>query len=322
MIESGSVRFDLAALGELVIDLMPLPYGDGLAFVAKPGGAPANLAAGVARLGLRATMISKVGDEAFGRASTASLASAGVSVEAVRLTRGHNTPVAVVSQTSTGEADYIFYRENSADSNLTVDDVALDIVSASRILHVGTLLLATPVSAAAQRHAIGHARAQGVALSTDVNLRPSFWRDHGAMRDAGLEMIALASIAKVSTEELVMLTGSAEMDDAVRALWHPGLLALAVTKGSDGAHLFTSNEAVSVPGFPVETVDTVGCGDAFMASLLTSLLKVDMKPPRGDALRAVAVRACAAGAIVATRSGALESMPDNEELERFLAGHR
>lgn len=311
-------RYDVTALGELVIDLVPLPSAGNLAFAAKPGGAPANLAAGVARLGLRAAMIGKVGDELFGRAALAALQATGVATEGILRDGAHNTPVAVVSQTPEGDADYVFFRENSADANLAVADLALETIAASRILHVGTLLLATPVSAAAQRRAVAHAKAEGVAVSTDVNFRAAFWRDPAAMRDAGLEMVAAASLVKLSREELSLLAGDADMENAVRALWHPGLLVVAITEGPAGATLFTAGHAASVTAFPVEAVDTVGCGDAFWASLLASLVEADMTPPRGPALHTAARRAAAAGAILATCSGALESMPTRAALDGFL----
>ena len=151
-----------------------------------------------------------------------------------------------------------------------------------------------------------------------MNFRPAFWRDEARMRDAGLHTVKAASIVKASADELALLTGSTDVEPAVRSLWHPDLIAFAVTKGGAGAELFTRSHAVSVPGFGVTVVDTVGCGDAFMASLLSGLLDWNFNLD-AEALTAVLTRACAAGAIVATRSGGLESMPDREAIDRFLA---
>ena len=311
--------YDVTTLGELVIDLLPAPSAGGLSFEAKPGGAPGNVAAGVARLGFRTAMITKVGDETFGRAAAAALAEAGVAVEGVVLSPAHHTALAVVSRNEAGDASYIFYRENCADSNLTVDDLPLDLIAASRVLHVGTLLLATQRSAAAQRHALNVAKGQGVLISTDMNFRRSFWQDAEAMRSAGRERVRAASIAKVSRDELALMADAGELADGVRSLWHDGMIAFAVTCGSEGAWLFTAESHVFVPAFSIDPVDTIGCGDAFMASLLAGLLQARGLPPAPELLPTIATRASAAGALMALRRGALENMPTSREIDTFLA---
>ena len=113
------MRYDVTTLGELVIDLVPIETPAGLAYLPKPGGAPGNVAAGVARLGHASAMITKVGTEAFGEAAVSALEAAGVATHAVIRTADHNTALAVVSKTASGETDFFFYRENCADSNLT-----------------------------------------------------------------------------------------------------------------------------------------------------------------------------------------------------------
>lgn len=311
------MRYDVTALGELVIDLVPVASPAGLAYLPKPGGAPGNVAAGAARLGLAAAMISKVGAEAFGGLALAALGNAGVAVEGVLRTPAHNTALAVVSLTPEGERDFFFYRENCADSNFSAGEVPVEMVQASRVLHVGSLWLATPTSAAAQRRALGCARQCGALVSADPNFRPAFWRDPDRMRQAGLEVVRAANIVKLSGEELKLLTGSSGID-AARSLWHPGLIALAVTRGAAGADLFTREHAVSLDGFAVTPVDTVGCGDAFMASLLAGLLGCGFSDLSEARLRRIGERACAAGALMATVTGALESMPTMAKIDRFL----
>jgi fructokinase len=311
------MRYDVTSLGELVIDLVPIETPAGVAYLPKPGGAPGNVAAGVARLEHPSAMITKVGTEAFGEAAVSALDAAGVATHAVIRTSAHNTALAVVSKTAGGETDFFFYRENCADSNLTPEDVPAELIAASKILHVGTLLLATPISAAAQRHAITTAKAKGALVSTDLNFRAAFWRDPRRMRDAGIEIVGAANIVKVSRDELALLSGGATTEATVRSLWHGGLIGFAVTKGAGGADLFTAHEAVSVAGFAVTPLDTVGCGDAFMASLLVGLVERDFAL-QGEALKTVALRACAAGAIIATRTGALESMPSSQDIDTFL----
>jgi fructokinase len=318
-VEGRAVRFDLTSLGELVIDLVPVMTPAGVAYLPMPGGAPGNVAAGLARLGHPSAMITKVGQEVFGETAVSALGAMGVSLDAVIRTGAHNTALAVVSLTKSGESDFFFYRENCADSNLSMEEVPEAVIAASRVLHVGTLPLATPVSAAAQRHAIDLAKARGVRVSADVNFRAAFWRDPNLMRAAGREVAAAANILKVSAAELMLLTGIADPAEAVRSLLHPGLIAVAVTKGAGGAELFSAGRVASVPIFPVEVVDTVGCGDAFMATLIASLIERDFEVRDAEDLRAITLRCAAAGAIVATRAGGLCSMPTRHAIEDFLA---
>jgi fructokinase len=203
---SAQREFDFVSLGELVIDLVPIPNVSGLAYAAKPGGAPANVAAGVARLGGRAAMIGQVGDDPFGQEALRAIVEAGVCADTIAVSKIHKTPLAVVSYLGDAEANYSFFRENSADINLALSDQALARIAASRILHVGTFLLATPVSGEAQRLAVAHARANGVAVSLDANFRSSFWNDTAAMVAAGREMIRHATFLKLSREELSLVT--------------------------------------------------------------------------------------------------------------------
>lgn len=319
MISPATRSFAVTALGELVIDLIPTPSPAGLAYLAKPGGAPANVAAGVARLGHASAMISKVGDEPFGAAALAALGAAGVDTDGVSLTSRYNTALAVTSLTPDGQAAYIFYRENCADSQLSPDDVPLDLIEDSRFLHVGTLLLATPRSAAAQIEAIAHAKTCRTLIATDLNFRIAFWRDPTAMKGAGLDMFRAANVVKIGADELAVLAGPGDVIRAVRSLWHTGLRVVAVTQGAAGADLLTADMHCHVPAFPVDVVDTIGCGDAFMAVLLAGLADLEGTPPGPGDLTRIGRRACAAGALIATAAGALENMPTDAAIEAFLA---
>jgi fructokinase len=317
----ASPRYDVAALGELVIDLVPVRGADGqTCFAAKPGGAPGNVAVGVARLGGRAAMLSKVGDEAFGRLLVATLNGYGVATHGVVATREGNSSLAIVTVAPDGDRDFIFYRNGGADTTFAPEEVDAAAIRASRFLHVNSLILGQPVSAAAQRHAVRVAQEAGVPVSVDVNLRRSLWRDPEDMRRAAVEAAGEANILKVSEDELEFLTGTTELDAGIAKLWHDGLLVLAVTLGPGGAVLATPRDRARVPGFAVEVVDTVGCGDAFMASLLADLA-ASFDVGSVAALERLARRACAAGAITATSAGAMESLPTAQRRDAFLASH-
>jgi fructokinase len=314
-------RFDVTCLGELMIDLVPLAgEGGGMRFAAKPGGAPGNVAVGVARLGLSAAMLSCVGRETFGRTLLDALSQDGVDTSGVLEAEGRSTGLAVVTLDAAGERDFFFYRNGCADQDYAPGDVRRGVLEQTEVLSVGSLFLASPASAAAQRFAVEAVTRAGGRIAADPNFRPPLWKETGAMIAAGREVIAAAHIVKVSMDEARAMAGTDDVPQAAAALWHGGLVILAVTKGAEGAEIYTAGERIEVAGFPVEAVDTVGCGDAFMAALLAGAAAHPAEAPSGRELHELARRACAAGALAAMRAGGMASLPTRAELDAFLAG--
>ena len=315
-----SPSYDVAAFGELIVDLVPDVTAQGVrCFVPKAGGAPGNVAVGVAKLGARAAMLSKVGDDAFGRVLTGTLTGYGVATEGVVRTQLGTTGLAVVTVDDTGDREFMFYRTGGADTTYSPAEVDEAVIRASNVLHIGSVFLSEDLPAASQHHAVAVAQAHGIMISADVNLRPTLWGDPDNMRRAALETVNAANILKISEEELVFLTDCEDRAQAVKLLWHPGLRLVAVTRGPDGAELYTEMLSVAVPGFVVKVVDTVGCGDAFMACLLSDLSHSEFDIGTEAVLTRLARRASAAGAIAAMGAGAMESLPTGAGLDAFLA---
>lgn len=314
------MAWDVACLGELVIDLVPHSQagGDWL-YAPSPGGAPGNVAVGLARLGRDTLMLGKVGDEAFGRLIVAALQRHGVDTAGVTRAVDEKTRLSVVSLAPDGERDFIFYRDNPADSLLDADDIIPAMITDAKVLHTGVLLMAAPRSAAAQTKAIVLARSAGRPIAVDPNFRPSLWPSAAAMLKAGRDAIAQASFVKLSETELRLLAGSGPLETAARSLWHPGMRMLAVTKGAHGAELFTSGASLSCRGYAVEAVDTTAAGDAFMASLISGLLDIEFATGAEEHLAHMLRSACAAGALAATVKGAMASLPDRAAIERLIA---
>jgi sugar/nucleoside kinase (ribokinase family) len=264
-------------------------------------------------------MLSKVGPGAFGELLVQTLADAGVEPLGIARATTEPTALAVVSLAANGEREFMLYREGCADANLSADELPMEALRGCRLLHVGSLSLATPVSAAAQRRAIGVVREHGGLISADVNFRPAIWRDLEAMRATGVEAARSADILKVSTEELTLLTGVDDIKAGAEALWHPALKVLAVTRGAAGAVLFTRDHCMEIPGDRVDVVDTVGCGDAFMAAMLAELLRRSATALTKRDLGEIGCFACAAGAVMAGVTGAMATMPQRLDIERLLA---
>lgn len=306
---------DVTCLGELFIDLVPHSQHNGQwLYVPSPGGAPGNVAVGLARLGRKVRMASRVGDDAIARLLVAALAGYGVDTSGIVFAPGEKTGLSVVTLSENGDRDFMFYHDSPADLHIATADVVAADIGASRILHVGVLPLSAPVSGAAQRKAMEIAKSAGLFLSCDVNFRPNLWPDPRDMLEAGRFLIARSTIVKVSEEELFSLAGGSDMDAAVATLRHDGLRLFSVTRGEQGAVLYMPNGKYTCAGFKVDAVDTTGAGDAYAASILSGALEglADADPKQ------LLLRACAAGALATAIKGAMESQPNADEIAQLI----
>jgi fructokinase len=311
--------WDVACLGELVIDLVPHSKSGGeWLYAPSPGGAPGNVAVGLAKLGRRVAMISKVAEDVFGNMIVSLLDRHGVDTSGVARTVREKTGLSVVSLGPAGDRSFAFYRDNPADLAIDVNDIVPNLVENSTLLHVGVLPMSTPRSAAAQGKAINLAKAAGRLISVDPNFRPDMWRNRDAMLSAGHDLVALADIVKLSEEELFLLTEGSSTEDAARRLWHKDLKVMAITKGAHGAELFTTKERFVCNGFSVEAIDTTAAGDAFLASLLSGFIQVSAENASHEQISHLLRSACAAGALATTKKGAMESIPKSQDIERLM----
>ncbi len=313
---------DVIACGELLIDFVSTESGVTLAeapaFKKAAGGAPANVAVGVARLGYRAGFMGQVGDDDFGHFLADTLAEAGVDVRGLRFSTEARTALAFVSLRKDGERSFMFYRHPSADMLWRPEDVDATYAAGTRIFHYGSISLIGEPSRSATLAALAHARRGGALISYDPNLRLALWPSAEAARAGMLDGWKHADLAKVSEEELEFLTGEADMAAAARMLWHDRLKLLTVTRGAAGAVYFLADASGEVPGFKVDAVDTTGAGDGFVAGLLAGLLDGGLQFER-EVVEAALRLGNAVGALTTTQRGAIPALPTRAAVEAFLA---
>ncbi|MCS7255686.1 MAG: PfkB family carbohydrate kinase [Thermomicrobium sp.] len=312
--------FDVVSCGELLIDFVALRRGvrlvDAPAFRRAAGGAPANVAVGVVRLGRRAAFLGQVGDDDFGHYLAETLARAGVDVRGLRFSPDARTALAFVSLRADGERDFLFYRHPSADMLWRPEDVDRAVASATRIFHFGSISLIEEPARSATLVAMETAREHGARLSYDPNLRLALWPSPESARAGMLRGLEHAEIVKLSREELAFLTGSSD-PAAARQLWHERLQLLVVTLGAAGCAYLTPQEEGEVPGFTVPVVDTTGAGDGFVAGLLVGLLEQGLDWSKRAVEQALRL-ANAVGALVCTRRGAIPALPTRRQVQRLL----
>jgi fructokinase len=313
--------FDVIACGELLIDFVStesgVTLGQAPGFQKAPGGAPANVAVGVARLGYRAGFLGQVGDDDFGHFLADTVAEAGVDVGGLLFSPAARTALAFVSLRSDGERSFMFYRHPSADMLWRPEDVDREYVASTRIFHHGSISLIGEPSRSATLAAVEYARAGGALISYDPNLRLALWPSADAARAGILAAWPYADLIKVSEEELVFLTGDDHVERAARSLWSERLKLLVVTLGAAGCMYITPGGSGVVAGFKVSPVDTTGAGDGFVAGLLAGLLDCGMSWEAADLERAMRL-GNAVGALATTQKGAIPALPTRAGVEAFL----
>lgn len=190
-------------------------------------------------------------------------------------------------------------------------------------LHFGSLsLIDEPIRSSALR-AIEIARAAGALISFDVNYRPALWTSREEAYQRVVETLPLVDLVKVNETELALLTGSEQLKSGSQALLAHGPKLCVVTLGAEGSFFQNGLNSAFIPGFEVETVDATGCGDAFIAGLLTQLVKPGQSPGEfsanelTDALR----YANAVGALTALTQGVIPALPNSDQVDVFLSQH-
>jgi fructokinase len=271
-----------------------------------PGGAPANVAVGIARLGGQSAFIGRVGDDPFGRFMAKTLADEKVDVKSMRLDPAHRTSTVVVDLDDHGERSFTFMVRPSAD--LFLDTADLPTFSAGEWLHVCSIALSAEPSRSATFEAMAAIRKAGGYVSFDPNIRPDLWPDENALRRCLEQALQSADVVKLSVEELAFLTGDVPVSVGLDTLMArcPARLVL-VTQGKEGVIAWHDGTVKHYPATPVQCVDTTGAGDAFVAGLLYGLAA-------GQDLTPVIALAQRCGALATTAKGAMTALPWQHDL--------
>ncbi|NUS38447.1 MAG: carbohydrate kinase [Lysobacter sp.] len=323
----SATRDVIACFGEALVDFLARPAsepGTPRQFVEYAGGAPANVAVAVARLGGHARFIGMLGEDLFGEMLAAQLRDAGVDTGCVRRTADAKTALAFVSLDAQGERSFSFYRPPAADLLFRAEDFDDACFDGVAVFHVCSNSLTEPAIAEATLAGMRRARAAGALVSMDLNLRPALW-PHGADPAprvwAALEQADLVKLCVSELDFLARTEGDA--DAPLRRLGNAHAQCVLVTDGAAPIRWFTRTRQGIAPTFTVAAIDTTAAGDAFVGGWLQSLVEQRLtRTTLGDFLEqpehlAAALRhAAACGALATTRHGAFAAMPTRAELER------
>ncbi|KAL4346443.1 hypothetical protein GQ457_17G025660 [Hibiscus cannabinus] len=311
----------VVSFGEFLIDFVPTVGGVSLAeapaFKKAAGGAPANVAVCVSRLGGTSAFIGKVGDDEFGHMLANILKENNVDNSGMRFDHSARTALAFVTLRADGEREFLFFRHPSADMRLHESELHIDLIKQAKIFHFGSISLIAEPCKSAQLAAMDIAKKSGSILSYDPNLRLPLWPSAEAARKGIMSIWDQADLIKVSEDEITFLTeGGDPYDDNVvmKNLFHPNLKLLIVTEGQQ---TFKGR----VPGIKVKPVDTTGAGDAFVGGLLSSLAS-DLNLFQDEKrLREALAFANACGALTVTERGAIPALPTKQAVLDALTKH-
>jgi fructokinase len=312
------------ALGELLIDFVSTGKDVALAelpsFAGAAGGAPANVAVGLARLGVSAGFIGKVGDDPFGQFLRRTLEGEGVDTAGLRTEPGTRTTLAFVASRSDGQKDICFYRSPGADMLLTAEEVNLEYLRSAQLFHFGSVSLSRSPAREATIHAAMTAREAGLLVSYDPNWRPTLWDDPTQAKGWLWQVMGLAHVVHCAREEWQFVTGGDDLEAGAQRILQAGPRLVVVTEGDGPCYYDDGESRGQVPGFAVEVVDPLGAGDAFVAAMLSQL----MRSPREDRLseerlREIMAYAHAAGALACTQRGVIPALPTAAQVQEFLS---
>ncbi len=310
-------QHDILALGRLGVDIYPLQSGVGLeevtTFGKYLGGSAANVSVASARYGHDVALVSRVGDDPFGRYLLAEIDRLGVDNRYIATDPDYKTPVTFCEIFPPDDFPLYFYREPKApDMCISTDQLDEDDVRGAGILWSTVTGLSDEPSRSTQLHAL-RLRVGARHTVLDLDYRPMFWASPEAAREKVQEALAHVTVAVGNREECEVAVGEIEPDRAADALLERGVELAIIKQGPKGVLAKTREERVEVEPFPVSPLNGLGAGDAFGGALCHGLLS-------GWEIEKTLRYANAAGAIVATRLECSTAMPTLDEVEAMLRG--
>ncbi len=333
----GAKQFDLLNIGRSSIDLysndVGAPFVEITSFAAYVGGSPTNICVGARRLGLNTALLTGLGEDPVGDFILHFLEQERVETRYIVRKPGHRTSAVLLGIEPPDKFPLVYYRDNCADIEITIDDVlAAPVQDAQVVQFAGTNFSKDP-SRSATIFAAELARRSGAKVVLDIDFRPDQWHDPRAFGVAIRSVLRHVDVVLGTQDEInaAMLTDPSQMslthsqvsdtkvrgdiEAAIAGLLALGPEALVEKRGEQGARVhLRGGEVIDVPGFPVEVYNILGAGDAFGAGFLYGYIK------GWDWYRAARLgNAC--GAIVVTKHGCANFMPTFDEVMAFVAGY-
>ncbi|MBT5185301.1 MAG: carbohydrate kinase [Kordiimonadaceae bacterium] len=320
--------FKVISYGEVLIDMLSNKLGSDHdngqeSFTKFPGGAPANVAAAVSRLGGEGYFVGKISTDMFGQFLKKSLNAIGVKTDYVTYTDTESTALAFVSLDENGERSFEFYRDNTADMNYRISDFKTEWFEGNGIFHACSNTLTSKDTFKVTMAGLQMAKNNDWIVSFDVNLRINLWAVDADPASRIWQCLSHANLIKFSKEEFEYLAGDDDEQSVLAKIFQSALLVL-ITDGGNPLRYFTKDgEGELLPPIS-DIVDSTAAGDAFVGGLLYSLAKDQVtasdlenfkvsSPELENALRF----ASRCGAYTVTKKGAFTALADQDDLKKM-----
>lgn len=285
-----------------------------------PGGAPANAAVAVAKLGGQARFAGLVGKDTFGDFLANSLVRYGVDISLLGRHSSAPTSLAFVHLNDDGDRSFSFYRDGGADTLFDASVAEASWFENTAVLHLCSNTLTTAQSAEATLTMADRAVAAGIAVSVDVNLRHNLWQGGAACKATVMSLVHKAHVLKFAQEELEYLAGS-EPQGFIQQLLDSGCKLLLITDGGNPIRAFTGKQCLTLPVPKMDVVDTTAGGDGFIGGLLHRIARdgLDTLLESETTFKDALGFAIGCGALAVSRPGAFPALPGLAEAEAFQA---
>ena len=315
----GIKQKNFLVIGRVGMDMCPEPVGaaieDATTMMVAMGGSSANIAAGLVKLGMKASLLTRVSDDAVGRYCVNQLDHYGVDATHVKPVAGEFRNSLALYETRVEDHNSVIYRNGAADFQMSIEDVeAVDYSQYGALITAGTVFAAEPSRTAAFR-AFELAKAAGIPVIFDVDYRPYSWPSPQVAEDVLSKAGDMSDIIVANDEEFGFMAGGIEKGLAKAESLAKSTASIVVYKmGHLGAITFANGTQTQSGIFKVEALKPTGAGDSFMAGFIASLAD-------GHDMEEAVLRGSACAAVVVAKPGCAPAMPDNAALEAFLAIH-
>ena len=311
----------ICAAGELLIDFTPCGTSSQgqLLYARNPGGAPANVLAMAAKLGIKARLCAVVGSDNFGTFLIESMLAAGIDTRFISRTARARTTLAFVDLDERNDRSFTFYRKPGADILLTDAGIPDEAMEGCGVYHFSGVSLTDEPARGAVLRAARRAKEMGLLVSFDPNYRPFLWPQAAQARQAFEEGMRCADIIKVSEEEVAFLLGQENAAQGAAELAKQYAALVLASCGARGALAANPSGLLGrAEALPVTVADTTGAGDAFLGTILAALAGKERAALHSmteqEAVELLHL-GCMAGSLTASKLGAIPALPEKEELQ-------
>lgn len=312
--------------GEILLDFISKEVGKGLdhsvLFEKRPGGSIFNVVVGLRRLGVSVSFLTKVGGDEFAQGLMDIVRREKINSECLKRDINLKTTLAFVAVNKEGKPEFRFYRDNAADTMLTIPEVRDIGPKNYSIYHFGSISLLEKPASDAYLELLNMFYKEKVITSFDPNIRPSLIKDKKDFLNMFFKISKMVDILKMSDDDLKYITGLGDAKEGLRKILNKiNSSLILVTLGKNGVLSYYKGQFMHTPTFnKIRIKETTGCGDAFMAAVIYRLLKNDNFPVFSRSkLTDILTFANGVATIVGTRYGASNSMPRLQEAEEFIS---